>query len=91
MILADSTFCKIKTEEIFKGNDGDPIVEGTSFGGLIHGGDICKVFSAEPFTATVTSQLPVFRRNPVRPFEVTGLRWSTYLQGDEERRWKHLT
>ena len=73
MILGDSTFCKIKTEEIFKGNDGDPIVEGTSFGWLIHGGDICKVFSAKPFTATATSLLPVFRRNPVRPFEVRGV------------------
>ena len=29
MILGDSTFCKIKTEEIFKGNDGGPIAEGT--------------------------------------------------------------
>ena len=40
MILGDSTFCKIKTEEIFKGKDGDPIVEGTSFGWLIHGGEV---------------------------------------------------
>ena len=40
MILGDSTFCKIKSEEIFKGNDGDPTVEGTSFGWLIYGGDI---------------------------------------------------
>ena len=40
MILGESTFCKIKTEEICKGNDGDSIVEGTSFGWLIHGGDI---------------------------------------------------
>ena len=40
MILGDSTFCKIKTEEIYKGNDGDPIVEGTTFGWLIHGGGI---------------------------------------------------
>ena len=40
VILGDSTFCKIKTEEIFKGSDGDCIVEGTSFGWLIHGGDI---------------------------------------------------
>ena len=38
--MGDSTFCKIKTEEIFKGNDGDPIVESSSFGWLIHGGDI---------------------------------------------------
>ena len=40
MILGDSTFCKLKTEEIFKGKDGDPIVEGTSFGWLIHGGEV---------------------------------------------------
>ncbi len=32
LILGDSIFRKIKTEEIYKGKDGDPIVEGTSFG-----------------------------------------------------------
>ena len=40
MILGDNTFCKIKTEEIYKGKDGDPMVEGTSFGWIVHGGDI---------------------------------------------------
>ncbi|XP_028415516.1 uncharacterized protein LOC114538581 [Dendronephthya gigantea] len=40
MIFGDSTFCRIKTEEIYKGKDGEPIVEGTTFGWLIHGGDI---------------------------------------------------
>ena len=30
------------------------------------------MFSAKPFTVTATSQLPVFRTNPARPFEVTG-------------------
>ena len=32
VILGDSTYCRIKTEEVFKGNPGDPIVEGTTFG-----------------------------------------------------------
>jgi hypothetical protein len=36
-ILGDNTFYKIKTEEIYKGKDGDPIVEGTSFGWIVHG------------------------------------------------------
>ena len=40
MILGDNTFCKIKTEEIYKGKDGDPMVDGTSFGWIVHGGDI---------------------------------------------------
>ena len=40
VILGDSTFCKMKSKEIYKGNDEDSIVEGTSFGWLIHGGDI---------------------------------------------------
>ena len=39
IILGDSTYCKIKTEEIYKGNPGEPIVEGTTFGWVIHGGD----------------------------------------------------
>ncbi len=42
LILGDSTFSKIKTEEIYKGKDGDPIVEGTSFGWIVHGGDIAN-------------------------------------------------
>ena len=40
MILGDNTFCKIKTEEIYKGKDGDPMVKGTSFGWIVHGGDV---------------------------------------------------
>ena len=39
IILGDSTYCKIKTEDIYKGNPGEPIVEGTTFGWVIHGGD----------------------------------------------------
>ena len=43
MILGGSTFYKIKSEEIFEGNDRDPIAEGTSFGWLIYGrGDIAN-------------------------------------------------
>ena len=40
---------------------------------LIRNSNVYKVFSAKPFTATATSLLPVFRRNPLRPFEVTGV------------------
>ena len=39
IILGDSTYCKIKTEDIYKENPGEPIVEGTTFGWVIHGGD----------------------------------------------------
>ena len=39
IILGDNTYCKIKAEKIFKGNPGEPIVEGTTFGWVIHGGD----------------------------------------------------
>ena len=39
VILGDSTYCRIKTEEVFKGEPGDPIVEGTTFGWTIHGGE----------------------------------------------------
>ena len=39
IILGDSTYCKIMTEDIYKGNPGEPIVEGTTFGWVIHGGD----------------------------------------------------
>ena len=39
MILGDSTYCRIKTEELYKGKPGEPIVEGTTFGWVIHGGD----------------------------------------------------
>jgi hypothetical protein len=33
MILGDKTYCKIRKEELFKGNPGDPIVEGST---LVH-------------------------------------------------------
>ena len=39
VILGDNTYCKIKTEEIYKGKPGEPVVEGTTFGWVIHGGD----------------------------------------------------
>ena len=39
LILGDNTYCKIRTEEVFKGKKGEPIVEGTTFGYVIHGGD----------------------------------------------------
>ena len=45
MILGDGTCCLIKTEDVFKGKPGEPIVEGTTFGWVIHGGghvtDVC--------------------------------------------------
>ena len=39
IILGDSTYCRIKTEDVYKGKPGEPIVEGTTFGWVIHGGD----------------------------------------------------
>ena len=39
MILGDSTYYRIKTEDVFKGKPGEPKVEGTTFGWVIHGGD----------------------------------------------------
>ena len=39
IVLGDKIYCKIRTEEIFKGNPGDPVVEGSTFGWIIHGGN----------------------------------------------------
>ena len=39
LILGDKFYSKIKTKDIFKGKPEDPIVEGTTFGWVIHGGD----------------------------------------------------
>ena len=39
LILGDNTFSRIKTEEVIKGAKRDPLVEGTTFGNIIHGGD----------------------------------------------------
>ena len=39
VILGDSTYSRIKTEDVFKGKPGDPIVEGTTFGWTVHGGE----------------------------------------------------
>ena len=39
MILGDSTHCRIRTEEVYKGQPGEPIVEGTTFGWVILGGN----------------------------------------------------
>ena len=39
LILGDSTYSRIRTERVFKGNPGEPIVEETTFGWVVHGGD----------------------------------------------------
>jgi hypothetical protein len=39
VILGDSTYCRIKTEEVSKGEAGDAIVEGTTFGWTIRSGE----------------------------------------------------
>ena len=39
MILGESTYCRITTKDVFTGKPGEPIVEGTTFGWIIHGGD----------------------------------------------------
>ena len=38
-ILGDKTYCNFRTEEVCKGNIGDPVVEGSTFGWIIHGGN----------------------------------------------------
>ena len=40
IILGDNTYCRMKTEEVFIGKTGEPIVEGTIFGWVIHGGEL---------------------------------------------------
>ena len=43
IIRGDKTFCRIKTQSVFKGEKDEPIVEGTSFGWVIHGGDYANI------------------------------------------------
>ena len=38
VILGDATYCKIRTDEGYKGKPEDPILEGTTFGWVVHGG-----------------------------------------------------
>jgi hypothetical protein len=38
VILGDATYCKIRTEQVYKGKSEDPIIEGTTFGWVVHGG-----------------------------------------------------
>ena len=38
IILGDATYCKIRTDQVQKGKPEDPIVEGTTFGWVVHGG-----------------------------------------------------
>lgn len=40
VIVGDVT-CKIRTEHMYKGQPKDPIVEGTTFGRIVHGGKEC--------------------------------------------------
>ena len=39
LTLGDKTYSRIRTEQVLKGNEGDSVVEETTFGWLIHGGD----------------------------------------------------
>ena len=39
LIIRDKTFCRMRTEAVCKGEEGDPVVEETSFRWLVHGGD----------------------------------------------------
>ena len=39
MIIGDKTYSNMRTEAVFKGKDDEPIVEGTTFGWVIHGGE----------------------------------------------------
>ena len=45
VILGDSAYCRIRTEEVYKGKPGEPIVEGTTFGWVIHGGKVSDSLS----------------------------------------------
>ena len=38
LFLGDATYGKIRTDQVFKGKPEDPIVEGTTFGWVVHGG-----------------------------------------------------
>ena len=38
IILGDATYCKIRTDKVYKGASEDPIVEGTTFRWVVHGG-----------------------------------------------------
>ena len=42
LIIGDNTFSRIKTGVIYKGEAGEPVVEGTTFGRIIHGGDLAN-------------------------------------------------
>ena len=39
LILGDSIYSRIRTERVFKGKPGEPLVEETTFGWVVHGGD----------------------------------------------------
>ena len=39
LILGNIIYSRIRTEKVFKGNTGEPIVEETTFGWVVHGGD----------------------------------------------------
>ena len=40
IILGDNAYCRIRTEEVFIGKPGEPIVESTTFDWVIHGGKL---------------------------------------------------
>ena len=39
LIIGDKTLSRMRTEAVCKGEEGDPVMEETSFGWLVHGGD----------------------------------------------------
>ena len=39
LILGDSIYSRIRTERVFKGKPGEPLVEETTFGWVVHSGD----------------------------------------------------
>ena len=38
VILGDATYCKIRTKQVYKRQPEDPIIEGTTFDWIVHGG-----------------------------------------------------
>ena len=42
LTIGDNTFSRIKTEKIYKGEAGEPVVEGMTFGWIMYGGDLAN-------------------------------------------------
>lgn len=69
LIFGDSIYSRIRTEKVFKGKPGEPLVEETTFGWVVHGGDDYTGDSVCMYLREVNDQLDVlhdFKENVVR-------------------------